>query len=194
VFHKLRYDFNKTQHVRLNNLPHLTRPCMEDIVTSVVTKRFIAPGNEKHIRMRYWDSFFIDGSKQTMALDAVVNFTSPYVQDWRGPLVFHDIRSDCAAAWDLDTTGFQHIVDFLNTSKAPVDAKNMQKSLEMLHEEMAKWTPRYQQKALAAEELEVRRKRAEAAAKDNEMDDDTDEEAYEQAAREWEKTQTERAT
>jgi hypothetical protein len=109
--------------------------------------------------------------------------------------VFHGIRSDYTAAWDLDTTGFQHIVDFLNTSKAPVDAKNMQKSLEMLHEEMAKWTPRYQQKALAAEELEeVRRKRAEAAAKDNEMDDDTDEEAYEQAAREWEKTQTERAT
>jgi hypothetical protein len=83
------------------------------------------------------------------------------------------------AAWNLNTTDFQHIIDFLNTSKAPVDAKNTQKSLEMLHEEMAKWTPRYQQKALAAEELgEVRRKRAEAAAEDNEMDDDTDEKAY----------------
>jgi hypothetical protein len=136
VFPKLRYRFNKP-HRRLADLPDLDEPAKEEFQCNVVTKRYLLPDGENIIRVRYWDNFLDDGSTPNHAVETVINNSSRYVHDWRGPLVCHGMKNGYSTAMDLDTTGFQHIIDYFNTSRHKPDPADPMKAVQQLHEEIA---------------------------------------------------------
>jgi hypothetical protein len=81
--------------------------------------------------------------------------------DSRGPLVCRGMKDGYSTAIDLDTTDFQHIIDYFNTNRFKPDSADPMEFVQKLHEEIATWVPKHERKPLTLNELkEARRERA----------------------------------
>jgi hypothetical protein len=94
------------------------------------------------IEIDYRDNFLKDGSEQNAAIDSIIDRTSQYLHDWRGPIVafgtdYKDsVRNAATSSVDLTPSDLRHVADYFNGYYFDVqanDVKDLAEEFKNMH-------------------------------------------------------------